>query len=243
MDALWAVSRRACVPLIVDAAHALGAAWDHWPIGCGPVAEDYTCYSFQAIKHLTTGDGGLLACATEADHRRGKLLRWYGIDRDAEQEDARVGVDITEPGHKWHMNDVAATIGLAQLRPGGAGSVIAAHQANAAYYHDRFAGLPVRVARELPKAAGAWWLYTLIWADEAERVAFMRHAAEAGVQTSRVHARLDKLTCFKEYPAGPLPGADEFYSRMCCIPVHWGLTIEERELVADTVIGFCEHRR
>jgi dTDP-4-amino-4,6-dideoxygalactose transaminase len=92
----------------------------------------------------------------------------------------------------------------------------------------------------LPEAAGAWWLYTLIWNDEAERVAFMRHAGEQGVQVSRVHGRLDRLTCFKGYPAGPLPGVDEFYDRMCCIPVHWGLTAEDRERVADVVTGFCE---
>jgi len=234
MDALNAISARHEIPLIVDAAHALGASWDGWP-----AAADYTCYSFQAIKHLTTGDGGLLATATGQDAERGRLLRWYGIDRLAGGEDARTGVDITSPGLKWHMNDIAATIGLAQLRH--LPSVLARHRDNAAYYHSRFAGR-VRVAASLPKARGAWWLYTLIWADEAQRVAFMRYAEEHGVAASRVHARLDRLTCFKEFPAGPLPGADEFYSRMCCIPVHWALTEEDRRRVADVVISFCERK-
>jgi len=234
MDALNAIARRHDIPLIVDAAHALGASWDGWP-----VTADYTCYSFQAIKHLTTGDGGLLATKTERDAELGRLLRWYGIDRTADGDDARTGVDITEPGLKWHLNDIAATIGLAQLPH--LPKVLAAHRGNAAYYDQRFAGL-VRTAAELPKAAGAWWLYTLIWADEAERVAFMQHARAEGVQVSRVHARLDRLTCFKQHPAGPLPGVDEFYSRMCCIPVHWGLTPEDRERVAGVVTGFCERR-
>ena len=235
MDALNAVSVKYGIPLIVDAAHALGASWDGWP-----VVADYTCYSFQAIKHLTTGDGGLLAVRDADQYERGRLLRWYGIDRDADSDgDARTGVDITEPGLKWHMNDIAATIGLAQLRH--LPSVLARHRDNAAWYDDRFAGR-VRTAAALPKARGAWWLYTLIWADEAERVAFMQHAKDHGVATSRVHARLDKLTCFKQYPAGPLPGADEFYARMCAIPVHWGLTAEDRERVADVVTGFCDHR-
>lgn len=235
MDALNAISQRYEMPLILDAAHALGATWDG-----GPPVADYTCFSFQAIKHLTTGDGGLLATATERDHEAGRLLRWYGIDRDADSDgDARTGVDITEPGLKWHMNDVAATIGLAQMTR--LPSVLTAHRENAVYYNDRFVGhVRARVAAELSRARGAWWLYTLIWADEAERVAFMQHARAEGVQVSRVHARLDRLTCFKQYPAGPLPGTDEFYSRMCCIPVHWGLTAEDRERVADVVTGFCE---
>lgn len=232
MDALNAISLKHEIPLIVDAAHALGASWDGWP-----VVADYTCYSFQAIKHLTTGDGGLLATKTEADAERGRLLRWYGIDRTADSDDARTGTDITEPGLKWHINDVAATIGLAQIPH--LPRVLAAHQDNAAYYDQRFDGL-VRTAQALPKAAGAWWLYTLIWDSEAERVTFMQHARANDVQVSRVHARLDRLTCFKTYPAGPLPGTDEFYSRMCCIPVHWGLTAQDRERVADVVTGFCE---
>jgi dTDP-4-amino-4,6-dideoxygalactose transaminase len=236
MTALTAVGRRYGLPVIADAAHALGAAWDGWPVGAGPDAADYTCFSFQAIKHVTTGDGGLLAARSPAEQRRARLLRWYGIDRDAEQEDARTGVDIAEWGYKLHMNDVAATIGLAQLKylPG----VLAAQQANAAWYTSNLSSR-VRIAAEHPKAAGAWWLYTLLWADEGERVAFMRHARERGVGVSRVHARLDRLTCFKEYAPGPLPGVDEFYSRMCCIPVHWGLSEQDREYVASVVTEFC----
>jgi perosamine synthetase len=239
MAALRDICDRHEVPLIVDAAHALGATWDGWPITAGPAAADYTCFSFQAIKHLTTGDGGLLVTRTAEDCERGRLLRWYGIDRDADGEDSRTGVDIADWGYKFHMNDVAATIGLAQLRH--LPSVLGRQQWNAAWYHDRFAG-HVRLAAGHPKAAGAWWLYTLIWDDEAERVAFMQHARARGVAVSRVHARLDRLTCFKEHAAGPLPGTDEFYSRMCCIPVHWDLSTEDRQRVADTVTGFCERK-
>jgi dTDP-4-amino-4,6-dideoxygalactose transaminase len=237
MTALTDISQRHGVPLIADAAHALGATWGGWPVTAGPDAADYTCFSFQAIKHMTTGDGGLLATRSAEDCERGRLLRWYGIDRDADGEDARTGADIAGWGYKFHMNDVAATIGLAQLRH--LVSVLGRQLWNARWYHDQFAGR-VKVAAELPGASGAWWLYTLIWAGEAERVAFMQHARARGVAVSRVHARLDRLTCFKEHAAGPLPGVDEFYSRMCCIPVHWALTAGERQRVADTVLSFCE---
>lgn len=240
MTFLYGIGWHRRIPVIVDAAHALGATWDSWPITSGRDAADYTCFSFQAIKHITCGDGGLLATRSAEECERGRLLRWYGIDRDADGEDSRTGVDIAEPGLKWHMNDVAATIGLAQMRH--LPSVTGRQQWNAAWYHDQFAGRVLRAA-ELPGAAGAWWLYTLIWADEAERVAFMQHARARGVAVSRVHARLDRLTCFKEHAAGPLPGTDEFYSRMCCIPVHWALTAGERQRVADTVLSFCERGR
>ena len=239
MGALMTAGRRHGIPVIADAAHALGAAWNSQAMVGGLGTADFTCFSLQAIKHVTTGDGGILTCGDPAAYRRGKLLRWYGIDRDTEQADARTASDIPEWGYKWHMNDVAATIGLAQLRH--LPRIVAAHRVNAGYYHDRLSGY-VQIAGEIELfgARGAWWLYTILLPGDAERAAFMEHMRAAGIGVSRVHARLDKLACFRQFTAGPLPGADRFYSRMCAIPVHWGLSEQERERVADAVISFCE---
>lgn len=237
MDALLDVGRRHGLPVIIDAAHALGASWAGQPVGAP--AADFTCFSLQAIKHITTVDGGILTTKSAGDYRRGRLLRWYGIDRDAEQADARVDADIPEWGYKAHMNDVAATIGLAQLRCLPA--VLEKHRANAAYYTDVLsAWLSVPQAHE--KAVGAWWLYTVLLRDGGERSAFQAFMRSRGIQVSRVHGRLNRLTCFREYQRGPLPGVDEFFERECCIPVHWALTESERRHVADSVIEFCEKR-
>ena len=237
MDALTDVGRRHGLPVIIDAAHALGASWAGEPVGAP--AAGFTCFSLQAIKHITTIDGGILTTAGAADWRRGKLLRWYGIDREAEQADARVNADIVEWGYKFHMNDVAATIGLAQIRH--LPKMLAVHRDNAAFYSDALcAAVSVPVAHE--KAVGAWWLYTLLLRDGAERAAFQAWMRGKGIQVSRVHGRLNRLTCFRQYQAGPLPGVDEFFERECCIPVHWALSEAERRTVADAVIEFAEKR-
>jgi len=68
--------------------------------------------SFQAIKHLTTVDGGALFLKDKDDYKRAKLLRWYGIDRESVRKDMRCEEDIVEWGYKYHMNDVCATVGL-----------------------------------------------------------------------------------------------------------------------------------
>jgi perosamine synthetase len=237
LDALNEIGDEYGIPIIEDAAHALGARWDGKPIGAGTA--DYTCFSLQAIKHITTVDGGVLATRDSGDCERGKLLRWYGIDRDTPRQDDRIEGDIRSWGYKFHMNDVTATIGLAQLPylP----SLISAHQANAAFYDQVFAG-HVERAGELGKAHGAWWLYTLLLPDASERDLFAKHMTAAGITVSRVHGRNDTHTCFAAWPAPPLPGVDEFASRMCCIPVHWALTSGERQRVADAVLDFCDRR-
>ena len=110
LDGINALDRMYGVPVIEDAAHAFGSSYKGNPIGSH---SDFVCFSFQAIKQLTTGDGGLLTCKNPKDYERAKLLRWYGIDRN---DPRRFLADISEAGYKFHMNDIAATIGLANLK-------------------------------------------------------------------------------------------------------------------------------
>lgn len=234
MTVLSSIASHYNIPLIVDAAHALGAEWDGNKVGHASQA-DFTCFSLQAIKHITTGDGGILTVRSEEALERGKRLRWFGIDRTANNGDARVGADIPEWGYKFHMNDIAATIGLSQMHflP----RLVSMHRANAKYY-DTVIRVPRQATYE--NSMGAWWLYTLLWNSSSEREAFMRFMKSRDIQVSRVHARLDKLTAFREFSNGPLPGVDEFFETECCIPVHWGLTEQEREYIAESVNKFAE---
>jgi dTDP-4-amino-4,6-dideoxygalactose transaminase len=135
------------------------------------------------------------------------------------------------------MNDVTATVGLAQLPH--LPTVVEAHRANAAFYDEVFSRRVDHV-RALPGTRGAWWLYTLLLADAVERELFAKHMAAAGVAVSQVHTRNDTHTCFAQFRRGPLPGVDEFTARMCCIPVHWALTGAERQQVADAVLAYCD---
>lgn len=235
MDALMQVGRRRGIPVIEDAAHALGAEWGGRKIGAATA--DYTAFSLQAIKHITTVDGGILATADGDAYRRGKLLRWYGIDRDSDRRDSRCEQDIPEWGYKFHMNDVAATVGLAQLPHLPA--IVEAHRANAEFYGKHLYGR-VKAVPPAGKGRGAWWLYTLLLEDEAQRGRFTEYMHAAGIAVSRVHIRNDIHPCFAASRRGPLPGVDEFSSRMCCIPVHWALSEADRQRVADAVCSFCE---
>lgn len=214
------------IPVIEDAAHALGA----WPSGR---RADFTCYSFQAIKHITTVDGGMLVCKSPGDYARGRLLRWYGIDREGDRTDFRCEADVVDWGYKLHMNDVAATIGLVQLKHLGA--ILDAQRFNALHY---IANLPsfIRPALHPQQIPGsAFWLFTVLLDD---RDAFMAHMLDRGIQVSKVHARMDGHTLWRKYATRELPGVTAFYDHECCIPVHWALTAEDRDRIVTAMHEF-----
>jgi dTDP-4-amino-4,6-dideoxygalactose transaminase len=215
------------IPVIEDAAHALGAEWFDRKIGNRTA--DFTCFSLQAIKHITTVDGGMLVVRNEKDYKRGKLLRWYGIDREGPRQDFRCEEDIVEWGYKFHMNDVTATMGLVALPH--LQEIVDAHRFNARFFQTYIINPKVKKPSFSIEFDSAWWLYTL---KVPERESFMAHMKECGVMTSRVHARNDTHTAVKKYIT-PLPGVDKFESEMVCIPVHSKLSKEELQWIATAV--------
>lgn len=215
------------IKLIEDACHAFGATYQDKPIGS---VSDFACFSFQAIKHMTTVDGGALACKQAEDCHRGKLLRWYGINHNTMSTDMRCEADIPEFGYKFHMNDVAAIMGIEQLKY--VDKTLEKHRANAASYNQAFAGLsyahPLHYKTD---RNSAYWLYTIRVKD---RLKFVDHLKKAGITSSQVHARNDIHTIFNDSRVA-LPGVEEYVSQQVSIPVGWWLTDTELKHIIKTV--------
>lgn len=205
------------IPIIQDAAHNLMVDMHN--------RGDYVAWSFQAIKHLTTGDGGALLLPAE-QRERGRLLRWYGLDRTS-SADFRCSQAIKEAGFKYHMNDIAASIGLANIKH--AQWVVDRHRENAAWYLENLQGSVVSLPP--PDPTGSWWLFCVQVEDQA---GFIAHLTSQGIGASPVHARNDKHPAFY-FPNGPLPGVDTFSSREVAIPSGWWVGPKEREEVARAV--------
>lgn len=205
------------IKIIEDAAHAFGSSYHLMRVGD---LADFTCFSFQAIKHLTTVDGGALTAYKPENLTRGRLLRWFGIDREAEVTEFRGEVDVPEWGWKMHMNDLNATIGIENIKH--TSNILAIHRANAKVLdeglnRDLYTGTDPSYQH-----SSAHWLYTVLLKDSPTREKFKQHMATKGVQVSQVHWRNDRLTAFKPYHRDDLPGVDEFSSRMICVPIHYG---------------------
>ncbi|WED26869.1 DegT/DnrJ/EryC1/StrS family aminotransferase [Vibrio sp. DW001] len=230
IDAINTIAKEHNIKTIEDGAHAIGADYRNEKIGNH---SDFVMFSLQAIKHFTTIDGGLLLCKSESDYERGKLLRWYGIDRDAKRKEFRCEEDILEYGYKFHMNDICATIGIEQLKY--IDEIVSKHIDNQEYYDKALQGVEgVTVIKKPSISKSSSWLYTM---HIEKRDLFSTWMENQKIMTSRVHERNDKHTAFHESLCS-LPCLDLFNKTQISIPVGWWITTEDREYIVSKIKEF-----
>lgn len=213
--------------IIEDGAHSFGSEYRGKKLGNHG---NMVMYSLQAIKHITSVDGGLLVLPHQELYNRGKLIRWYGIDREGNRKDFRCEADILEWGFKFHMNDVNATIGIENLKD--ADWIISKHRDNAKYYDENLKGVKgVTLLDRHPDHNSAFWIYSMLVDN---RDGFYKHMKDCGIVVSQVHERNDKHTAVKEYRT-PLPTLDSIIGKVVSIPVGWWVTEEERKYIVDCI--------
>jgi dTDP-4-amino-4,6-dideoxygalactose transaminase len=239
LDALRSVCRRYSVPLIHDAAHAFGARWHGKSIA---EHADFTAFSFQAIKHFTTGDGGMLVCDHPDDHARARRMKWFGLDRDA-AKDARGDwrgqqwdVDIHEQGGKLNMNNIAAAVGLTNLE--SIDWILQRHRHNAGLYERAFKGTDVKSLRlhgsEQSLQVSSRWVYTVRVARE-KRDSLLMRLNRRGIKAGLVHVPNDDYTVFRRYKRD-LPGVREFAATQLSLPCGWWMDPSDTLTVATAVL-------
>jgi perosamine synthetase len=217
------------IPVIEDAAHALGATYNGESIG---TLSEFTCFSFQAIKHVTTGDGGAIACRDEAMAKRARKLRWFDIDRfDAPLSFLGERVyDADEVGYKYHMNNYAAVLGLANL--GEFSKRLARRRSLAHSYREHLGRVKgLQLWRESPDRESAYWLFGF---HAERRDDFIRAMQSRGVVASVVHQRIDRNSVFGGLRSG-LPNQAKFDRTQVHIPVHSSLTDEDAGLIVRSI--------
>lgn len=223
LNEISAISKRYNIPLIEDCAHALGAKYSGKYVGN---IGDFGIFSFQAIKHMTTVDGGFLSLKDESLLRDAKKFRWFGLEKGV----PRTEVDITSVGYKYNMHNVAATIGLAQLE--GISERIAKHIDNGLYFDKNIGAIP---GLDVPTfdidAQPSYWLYT-VFSDDSANVE--KCLNDIGVQASKLHRPNHHHSIFKQH-AGELPQLDEYYKKMIHVPCGWWVDDEIRHNIVDAL--------
>lgn len=209
------------IALIEDCAHALGASYDQKHVGN---FGHYAIFSFQAIKHMTTVDGGALAISDASQLDKAKRFRWFGMLKGV----PRTEVDITSVGYKYNMNNVNATIGLTQLS--AIDRILNRHIENGIYFDSVFSEIPgIDFAKCESTAKSSYWLYTLLSDHSSDlEKAFIA----AGISASKLHRPNNYHSIFKSSNT-ELPGLNKFYSRLLHIPCGWWVNDEDREHICD----------
>lgn len=223
--------------LIQDAAHAFGAQYE-FPNKHVCHSADYTCYSLQAIKHITCGDGGILVCKDKNDFERAKRLKWFGIDREAskdakgEWKGQRWEVNIEEAGYKYHMNNVSAAIGLSQIDH--IPFIVGQHYANGMIYNDLFMGNPLVTPLYCSGGTPAYWVYTVLLDKDLNRDNILEQLNRAGIGAGVVHIPNHNYTCFDKSKT-ELPETEYFSKHQISLPCGWWLTAADVKHIAQTL--------
>lgn len=243
LEEIDAMGKKHGIQVIQDAAHAFGATWKGRPLSD---FADFTCYSFQAIKHLSCGDGGALVCRDPEQYLLARKLKWFGYDRDTAKDEKgewkgqRWSADIAadEVGYKFNMNNVAAAIGLAQIPH--IARLLEAHRRNAAVYNDLFAGsASIRPIKVPPEAVSSYWVYTCLFqGTESRRNRLIEELNNAGIAAGLVHLPNDIYSAFAPYKAA-LPGTAAFSSRQISLPCGWWLSSDDCQHIAARTLEFA----
>jgi perosamine synthetase len=240
MDSIMAIAKKHRLPVIEDTAQALGAYYYGKKVrGYAGTLGDYGCFSFQAIKYLTTIDGGLLAVKNEEDFEKAKRIRWFGIDRDLkikkgwqqfkDWERREMTYDVWEVGYKYHMNNLNAAIGLQHLKEWN--KINAHYRKISSLYRQLLRN--VDGIEFLPQKRGdTAWLMTILVKD---RDGLAKKLKERGVETNVVHIRSDVYTIFKPFAKEKFPKMDSLELKYLCLPLHMKVQTKDVRFICDII--------
>ena len=217
------------IPIIEDAAQAVGSKYKGK--NCGNLGT-LGCFSFHAVKNLTMGDGGAITTNNKEFYERAKRLRWLGIDKgtwDRTEDNLSYWweYDVTEIGLKCHMNDIAATIGLVQLKKLDKMNAIRKEIAKI-YTKELKDVVEIQTPLEdTEDSKSSWYIYCIKCLLRNDLSFYLKGK---GIATGVHHKPIHLYKCYNNIPS--LPEAEKQFKQILSLPIHPSLTEEE----IDTVI-------
>jgi dTDP-4-amino-4,6-dideoxygalactose transaminase len=237
MDEIIDIARRYNLKVIEDTAQGFSGEYKGKKLG---TIGDFGCFSFQAIKLLTCGDGGMLYCKDKNDYYRAKKIKWYGIDRDRQTcrgslvpskfsklfEQRAMTFDIEETGYKYNMNNISASIGLANFEK--IYEWTKQRKEFTELYRNELSGVNfIRLLRN--NIGNANWLFQILVEN---REKFQKKMADSGIETNMVQVRNDVYSIFGGKRL-ELKNMNELENSYCSLPMHNNLT-------KDNVYEICK---
>jgi len=227
LDELRTIADKYNIKLIEDCAHSLGATYKGNTIG---TIGDFGIFSFQAIKHLTTIDGGFLVIKDPSLLSTAKKIRWFGMEKGVDRD--LQNVDVV--GYKYNFQNVFATVGLSQLNH--IDNRIEKHIQNGMFFDHKFKNLTTLTSVTYEQSSySSYWLYTCLTDTAEQSENLINHLNENGIQASKLHKMNHTHSIFEN--KSNLPCTENFYSRLVHIPCGWWVGENERNHILRTILN------
>ena len=217
LDEIKQITKEKKIKIIEDAAHCFGGKYKNKNIGS---ISDFTCFSFQATKHLTSGDGGLVCCKKKSDEILIKKLRWFGFDRNLKKDWKGARLDkVNILGYKYQLNNYSAALGLSNLKK--IKPLIFHHVKIGKYYSKKLKDIPsIKLLNYKNNRLHTYWFYQLLVDD---RLKFIKILKKINFPYSVVDERIDNYPLFKKYSKN-LPSLEKFEKHKISLPVHYRIS-------------------
>ena len=226
LDRLQKLAKKHKIILIQDAAQSLGAKYRNKDI---TKFADFTIFSFQAIKHITSGDGGVLSLRNKNLAKKARVIRWFGIDRPKKQGGTWEN-DIVDIGYKYQMTDIGAALLLDSMKEFNKIKIIRNDIHN--LYVQKLSETPYIkcLKNEDPKAKPVIWLTTILtdFKDHLQKKLRLKL-----IETNQVHFRNDRYTIFKKFCKNKkFPNMDKVENNYLVIPTHTKMNLRDASHVS-----------
>lgn len=239
MDYLSEIAEKHDVKLIEDAAHALGAKFNGKKIGSLKHSE-MAMFSFHPVKHITTGEGGVIVTNDEDYYERLNLFRSHGITKEnlLNESDGDWYYEMQHLGFNYRITDIQCALGISQLDK--LDSFVKNRRKIAKTYNSIFEDNPYfDVTTENHKAESSYHLYPILLKDEYvsyRREIFSKLRMEGiGVQVHYIPVYLQPYYQNLGFKKAECPVCEDFYKREISIPMYPSLSEEDLEFVKDTL--------
>ncbi|HEC35626.1 MAG TPA: DegT/DnrJ/EryC1/StrS aminotransferase family protein [Anaerolineae bacterium] len=258
LEAIYATAARHNLPIVEDAAHAIGATYHGIKIGADDLQpatcnlQRATVFSFYATKNMTTGEGGMIATADDELAERMRLLTLHGMSRDAWKRYTSAGswyYEVVLPGYKDNMTDIQAALGIHQLRK--LDGFIATRQRYARLYDQAFADLPeIETPITHPDRSHVYHLYVIRLNLEQltiDRAQFIEELKALNIGSSVHFIPVHLHPFYREtfgYGPGDFPVAERIYERIISLPLFPKMSEDDVQDVIHAVkTVICRHRK
>jgi len=244
LDAIREIADRHHLIVIEDAAHALGATYRQRPVGS---LNEMTVFSFHPVKHITTGEGGIVTTNDEIFARRLRLFRSHGINSDARTRQAQGGwyYEMIALGYNYRLTDIGCALGLSQIRKLDAN--LKRRREIAAKYTEAFSKMPGIIPPTVRQyCEPAWHLYPIrvqsekLKVNRAEVFRALR-AENIGVNVHYIPVHLQPY--YRErlgYRGGEYPIAEAAYESLISLPMFHAMTERDVDDVITAVTKVVE---